>query len=98
MKKRICFIDDDDKFEIPLFSKTFSDEFDLITAKDYQDCESEIKSRKGWKPDLFVLDLYYPSTLPDEAAIKMLKKHPFTVPDDQASIGQAYLNYGSTQK
>src|SRR5207245_6531364 len=93
MTRRICFIDDDDKFEIPLFIKAFGGEFEVITAKSFHDCDLQIKSRKAWVPDLFVLDLYFPSELPDIAAVEALRNRPLALAEDKAEVRQAYLNY-----
>ncbi len=93
MAKKICFIDDDEKFEIPLFIKTFVDEFDLITAAGFAECLRQIEKRGGWTPDLFVLDMYFPSGAPDTKAIEALTLHPLEIPDDKAEIRQAYINY-----
>jgi len=56
---RICFVDDDEEFEIPLFCDVFGEAFDIIAASDYVLLKSQIDSRENWKPDLFVLDLYF---------------------------------------
>ncbi len=93
MKKRICFIDDDGDFEIPLFKKVFGEEFDLITATNFLDCQSQIEGRRGWTPDLFVLDLYFPAGSPDEKALESLRHCPLQLPNDSANVRQAYLNY-----
>jgi CheY-like chemotaxis protein len=90
---RICFIDDDDEFEIPLFMRAFADRFDLITATTYSECADKIRSRSSWMPDLFVLDLYFPSGSPDVSAIEALRRQPITIADDQAQIRQSFSNY-----
>jgi CheY-like chemotaxis protein len=90
---RVCFIDDDKEFEIPLFRDVFADVFDIITAADYNELKSQVAGRRGWQPDLFVLDLYFPSGLPDQDAIKALETKPLTVETDNAQIRPAYRNY-----
>ena len=90
---RICFIDDDEEFEIPLFCDVFGEAFDIIAASDYIEVKSQIDSRENWKPDLFVLDLYFPSGPANREAIKALKAEPLSVKNDNAEIRTAYINY-----
>jgi CheY-like chemotaxis protein len=90
---RICFIDDDEEFEIPLFCDVFGEAFDLITASDYVELKSQIDSRESWKPDLFVLDLYFPSGPSNREAIKALRADPLFVENDNAEIRTAYRNH-----
>ena len=94
---RICFVDDDEKFEIPLFSDVFGEAFDIIAASDYVELKSQINSRENWKPDLFVLDLYFPSGPADGEAIKALRAESLSVISDNAEIRTAYINYLSAQ-
>lgn len=93
MTSKICFIDDDEHFEIPLFVKTFGEEFDLITATNFGECCRRIDERGNWTPDLFVLDLYFPSGLADTQAVRLLVSQPSENPNDQGEIRQAYMNY-----
>jgi hypothetical protein len=90
---RICFVDDDEEFEIPLFCDVFAEAFDIIAASDYIKLKSQIDSRDNWKPDLFVLDLYFPSGPADKEAIKALMAEPLSVKNDNAEIRTAYINY-----
>jgi CheY-like chemotaxis protein len=90
---RICFIDDDGDFEIPLFKDIFGNDYDIITATDYDDARGQIDERPDWAPDLFVLDLYFPEGAADTEAIATLKKKPLALPDDSADIRTAYSNY-----
>jgi CheY-like chemotaxis protein len=90
---RVCFIDDDGEFEISLFRDVFADVFDIVSATDYAELKSQVASRTDWQPDLFVLDLYFPSGLPDQAAIEALKTKPSDVENDNAQIRPAYRNY-----
>ena len=90
---RICFVDDDEKFEIPLFCDVFGEAFDIITASDYAELKSLIDSREDWKPDLFVLDLYFPSGPANREAIEALRAEPLFVENDNAEIRTAYRNY-----
>jgi CheY-like chemotaxis protein len=90
---RICFIDDDEEFEIPLFCDVFGEAFDIIAASDYFELKSQIDSRENWKPDLFVLDLYFPSGPANREAIKALRAEPLSVKNDNAEIRTAYINY-----
>ena len=90
---RICFVDDDEKFEIPLFCDVFGEAFDIIAASDYVELKSQIDSRENWKPDLFVLDLYFPSGPANREAIEALRAEPLFVENDNAEIRTAYRNY-----
>ena len=90
---RICFIDDDEEFEIPLFCDVFGEAFDIIAASDYVELKSQIENREYWKPDLFILDLYFPSGPANKEAIKELKAKPLSVKNDNAEIRAAYINY-----
>ncbi len=90
---RICFIDDDGEFEIPLFCDVFGEAFDIIAASNYAELKSLIDSREDWKPVLFVLDLYFPSGPADREAIEALRAEPLFVENDNAEIRTAYRNY-----
>ena len=90
---RICFVDDDKEFEIPLFCDVFGEAFDIIAASDYAELKSQIDSREKWKPDLFVLDLYIPSGPADQEAIEALREDSLSVENDNADIRMAYRNY-----
>ncbi len=90
---RICFIDDDGEFEIPLFCDVFGEAFDIIAASNYAELKSLIDSRENWKPDLFVLDLYFPSGPANREAIEALRAEPLSVENDDAEIRTAYRNY-----
>ena len=90
---RICFIDDDGEFEIPLFCDVFGEAFDIIAASNYAELKSLIDSRENWKPDLFVLDLYFPSGPANREAIEALRAEPLFVENDNAEIRTAYRNY-----
>jgi len=90
---RICFVDDDEEFEIPLFCDVFGEAFDIIAASNYAELKSLIDSRENWKPDLFVLDLYFPSGPANREAIEALRAEPLFVENDNAEIRTAYRNY-----
>ena len=90
---RICFVDDDEEFEIPLFCDVFGEAFDIIAASDYAELKSQIDSREKWKPDLFVLDLYFPSGPANRESVEALKTEPLFVENDNAEIRTAYRNY-----
>ncbi|MCH7556185.1 MAG: hypothetical protein IIB56_01875 [Planctomycetes bacterium] len=90
---RICFIDDDGEFEIPLFCDVFGEAFDIIAASNYAELKSLIDSREDWKPVLFVLDLYFPSGPANREAIEALRAEPLFVENDNAEIRTAYRNY-----
>ncbi len=90
---RICFIDDDGEFEVPLFCDVFGGAFEIIAASNYVELKSLIDSREDWKPDLFVLDLYFPSGPANREAIEALRAEPLSVENDNAEIRTAYRNY-----
>ena len=90
---RICFVDDDEEFEIRLFCDVFGEAFDIIAASDYAELKSQIDSRENWKPDLFVLDLYFPSGPANRETVEALKTEPLFVENDNAEIRTAYRNY-----
>ncbi len=90
---RICFIDDDEKFEIPLFRDVFGGAFDIVAATDYVELNSQINSREGWMPDLFVLDLYFPRGPANRDEIEALRAEPLSLENDNAEIRTAYRNY-----
>lgn len=90
---RICFIDDDEEFEIPLFCDVFGEVFDVIAASDYAKARSLIDGRKGWRPNLFVLDLYFPCGPADEETLKALRAQPLSLEHDNAEIRPTYGNY-----
>ncbi len=90
---RICFIDDDQEFEIPLFCDVFGEAFDIIASSDYVELKSQIDNRENWKPDLFVLDLYFPSGESNREAINALRAEPLSMKNDNAEIRTAYRNH-----
>ncbi len=90
---RLCFIDDDEKFEIPLFCDVFGEAFDIVAATDYVELKSQIDSRKDWMPDLFVLDLYFPCGPAKQDAIEALRAEPLSLENDNSEIRTAYRNY-----
>lgn len=90
---RICFIDDDEKFEIRLFRDVFGEAFDIVAATDYVELKSQLDSRKGWMPDLFVLDLYFPCEPANRDKIEALRAEPLSLENDNAEIRTAYRNY-----
>lgn len=90
---RICFIDDDEKFEIRLFRDVFGEAFDIVAATDYIEVKSQIDSQKDWEPDLFVLDLYFPGGPANQDEIEALRAEPLSLENDNAEIRTAYSNY-----
>lgn len=93
----VCFVDDDKDFEIPLFERVFGDVYDVITADDYETASRRIAERRGSPPDLFVLDLYFPSGQPDEAGVAALRRSMLSVDDDGAELRAAYTNFVRAQ-
>ena len=54
----VCFIDDDSN-EISRFVSAFGREFDCVTGTSLDACLRSLKEKK-LKPDLWILDLYFP--------------------------------------
>ena len=90
---RVCFIDDDRDFEIPLFESTFGDVYDVVAGDSYDAAREKMSERGEWCPDLFVLDLYFPSGEPDRAAIDELRRSAVAFEDDGAEMRAAYANH-----
>jgi CheY-like chemotaxis protein len=90
---RVCFIDDDKHFEIPLFENVFGDVYDVIAEDSYDAAINKMAERGGWRPDLFVLDLYFPSGEPDRDAVATLRQSAVTFDSDGAEMRAAYTNY-----
>ncbi len=90
---RVCFIDDDKHFEIPLFENIFGDVYDVIAEDSYSAAINKMAERNGWRPDLFVLDLYFPSGEPDRDAVSTLRQSAVTFVSDGAEMRAAYTNY-----
>jgi len=88
----VCFIDDDGDFEIPLFERVFEDVYDVIAEGSYAAAKSRIAERSEWSPDLFVLDLYFPSGLPEQEAVDALRQSMITFEDDRGEMRTAYAN------
>ena len=90
---RICFIDDDMVFEIPLFNDVFGDVYDVVAEDSYDTAKKRIAARGEWAPDLFVLDLYFPSGPPDDRTVEELSESTLTLEDDRGQIRAAYANH-----
>ena len=94
MKLKVCFIDDDTNFEIPLFLEAFDDLCDVVAGTDLTEVKLGIRKRTiTWAPDLFVLDLYFPYEAPDQTAIAQLRRSRLEVETDDADMRTAYRNY-----
>jgi len=90
---RICFIDDDGHFEIPLFQSAFGDVYDVVAEDSYDAARKKMLERDGWRPDLFVLDLYFASGEPDREAVGALLQSELTFEGDGGQMRAAYANY-----
>ena len=91
-KQKVCFIDDDKDFEIPLFQSLFADDFDLVCASSFAEADNQIRKRRDWNPSLFVLDLYLPDLDPDNSRLRQMAENPLELTPDKGAILQAYLN------
>ncbi len=60
MKRTICFIDDDVN-ELTRFKDAMKRVYKVITGSSYEECSDKLKKHKLKKPDLWVLDLYFPT-------------------------------------
>jgi CheY-like chemotaxis protein len=94
--KLVVFIDDDDKFEIPLFRKAFSDYFDIVTGTSLDQVCAQLEAAKRI-PDLFVLDMYFPDAVPQQADIKNVQTTKLSIDEDQGNIRAAYSNFQRAQ-
>ena len=90
---RICFIDDDGEFEIPLFAEVFGGSYDIVAETDYEEAQAKFAARDQWRPDLFVLDMYFPMGSPDRSALDSLDAARPAYTDDDAQIRAAYTNF-----
>lgn len=61
MKRTICFIDDD-RNELLRFKKAMMSHHEVITGLNYKECRGQLKKYNLKKPDLWVLDLYFPKS------------------------------------
>ena len=93
----VCFIDDDKDFEIPLFESVFGDVYDIVAEDSYDAAMSRMAEQSGWNPDLFVLDLYFPSGPPDQEAVNALLQSTVGFEEDGAELRAAYANYRRAQ-
>ncbi len=89
----VCFIDDDKDFEIPLFERVFGDVYDVVAVDDYEAAKRRIVEQRDSPPDIFVLDLYFPSGQPDEERVDALRQTIVTYDDDRAQMRTAYGNF-----
>ena len=90
-KPLICFIDDSAK-ERELFEEVFGSDdgaFRVICAETFEAARSAIQQLDEI-PDLFVLDLYFPSGEKSNRPIDPVG--PITLPDDKGDLTQAFLN------
>jgi len=58
-KRVICFVDDDQN-ELARFAKAMGGHYELITGTTFAACRRQLEKRNLRKPDLWVLDLYFP--------------------------------------
>lgn len=96
-KKLICFIDDSAE-ERELFQQVFGAEegrFRVLCAETFQEALEEIE-KEGVVPDLFVLDLYFPSS-ESHRQKKVLCIGPITLPDDEGDLLKAFMNAETAQ-
>ena len=96
--KNICFIDDDYTFEIQLFKDVFTSKAHIIAECSFEECLEIIGSNKNLRPDLFVLDLYYPKGKENKEDISQLKRSRPSFADDNGEHRQAYLNFLSANE
>jgi CheY-like chemotaxis protein len=90
--KKICFIDDRED-EIQLFKDAFADKFEIVAQTSFEECAKEMAHKKWKKPDLFVLDLYFPKGKSDGAVISALRATPVEFVADDGVIEKAMQNY-----
>lgn len=78
-KPVVCFIDDDQN-ELTRFARAIGDRYDVITGTSLPHCQRRLEERNLSKPDLWVLDLYFPAR-PDIA----------NTPDELATMNSKYF-------
>jgi DNA-binding NtrC family response regulator len=96
-KPLICFIDDNPD-ERKLFQDVFGCDdgaFRVITAETFTEAKARIEAG-GEIPDLFVLDLYFPSG--DGAVPEVDLKNPVNFIDDDGDLIKAYMNLETARK
>lgn len=69
-KPVVCFVDDDQN-ELTRFAKAMADHYDVISGTSFPVCRRRLEERNLERPDLWVLDLYFPegadvANTPDE--------------------------------
>jgi DNA-binding NtrC family response regulator len=69
-RRVICFIDDDPE-ELARFVEATADQYEVITGTSFPACQEALAERNLARPDLWVLDLYFPqpedrTNTPDE--------------------------------
>ncbi len=57
--KTICFIDDDPQ-ELSRFNEAMKNHYEVISGLNYKECKDKLEKKKLKKPDLWVLDLFFP--------------------------------------
>ena len=90
---RVCFIDDDEDFEIDLFERVFKGTYNVIAESSYEAAKHVMSDKWDRPPDLFVLDLYFPKGQPDRDAVGALLQSRVTYGNDRGGIRAAYTNY-----
>ena len=58
-KRVVCFVDDDPN-ELRRFARALDPHYDVVTGTSYAACQHELARRRLVKPDLWVLDLFFP--------------------------------------
>ncbi len=59
MKRTVCFIDDDPA-ELSRFKNAMQNHYEVIAGVSYKECQDQLGERKLEKPELWVLDLFFP--------------------------------------
>lgn len=68
----VCFVDDDPE-EIRRFRQAFGSQFQVACGTSLKAAMQEVRSLKAKRPDLFLLDMYFPEHgLPSESELKTL--------------------------
>jgi len=57
--KTLCFIDDDPQ-ELSRFNRAMKNHYEVISGLNYKECKDKLKKKNLKKPDLWVLDLFFP--------------------------------------
>ena len=90
MNRVICFVDDD-VAELERFTKALTPHnFTCITGQTYTECLQNLRTH-NFKPDLWILDLYFPSGRPSTEGEKLVMGERYAQLEEKIREFRAYL-------